>query len=406
MELINLLNGIKRISQLRNNTGVFIYQAAIITSQIVTLKLVTSELTIDDFGYYSLINSLIALYLSMPYTAFLQGLNRYIYNTETPFKIRLLIIMKLLMASISISFLIYSFFEFFYDNVDYLILILILIQMELVKALLTSSNNILKKRPLVVIGYIFETLIRLIWIVSYELNINHIFLVLIFSTLVNIIIMSLSPIEESEKWNVDKKLYIKILSYSSPFLIWNIFTWLKDMGPRWNINSNIDIESTGAFTVIVTVSMLLPQGILNFFNALYTPKIFQDDIKGVKLKKYVNRILKNYIYLSVLIIIFSLLFSEYMVIIFSDEKYIGFSNLIPYMSISFIFLNLGLISSYIFMGEEKTNYLIVPNIFIGLLTFTSTYFVSKYYNLSFVIYTIVIVNFLYLLLIRFKLKEI
>lgn len=218
--------------------------------------------------------------------------------------------------------------------------------------------------------------------------------------------MSLSPIEESEKWNVDKKLYIKILSYSSPFLIWNIFTWLKDMGPRWNINSNIDIESTGAFTVIVTVSMLLPQGILNFFNALYTPKIFQDDIKGVKLKKYVNRILKNYIYLSVLIIIFSLLFSEYMVIIFSDEKYIGFSNLIPYMSISFIFLNLGLISSYIFMGEEKTNYLIVPNIFIGLLTFTSTYFVSKYYNLSFVIYTIVIVNFLYLLLIRFKLKEI
>ncbi len=55
----------------------FLYQLTTLVGGLFLLKILAVTLSKEDYGYYSLINSIVALIVMLPFSALMQGIGRF-----------------------------------------------------------------------------------------------------------------------------------------------------------------------------------------------------------------------------------------------------------------------------------------------------------------------------------------
>jgi len=156
----------------------------------------------------------------------------------------------------------------------------------------------------------------------------------------------------SKKVKIDKK---KILGFSKPSFTTDIFSILFDKTKYIILTFMKSLETTGFFAIAGTVSLFL-QNIPNILSMALFPIISGLDVDKNKTirRNYLMRLVFRYSLFIILPIgVFLILFSEYVILLFSSPEYLPGAMFLPFLTIGGIFMGLSNLSSHCLFAIGK-----------------------------------------------------
>lgn len=169
------------------------------------------------------------------------------------------------------------------------------------------------------------------------------------------------------------KLNKEILSFSIPFYIWSVSNWMYQSCDRWALASFHGSDVVGSFSVISFIAMYPLIFFSNFLSNLLMPIAYEragDFESASPLKNaYKMLIFMSGIYIVCVLVFILLLFYFHHAILlfFSNEKYIEFSYLLPYLAISWALFYFGqVLSGFGMLANQPKKYM--PPVIISSVT--------------------------------------
>ncbi|MBY7788236.1 hypothetical protein KW410_18825 [Vibrio fluvialis] len=382
------------------------------SSGVVLIKLLTSNLSLTSYGTFSLVMAASAFVLTVPFTALQQGFYRYrstyikknkgeeLYSSMI-FGISALVVIYALISYV-ISFL------FFKNEIWHtqFFTIAFFVSTEVIKIYVRAIVNADRKRKLYSLAIITEFSTKLLFVFIYfnfpSINVLYIVLLYAISNTMSIMvcmkgyISHLKYIPWSSFWNVWKKT----LTFSAPLLIWAIFGWSRDSSLRWIIETKLGTSDVAIFSAITSIGVIFPLALQSLVSAYIIPILYQSD-EGNN-REILDRKFRKFIRLLYVIGLFVFLilhfFSDVVINIIADEKYINYSWLLPWVFISYYLFCCAMINATTLLVDFNTKSLFYPNLLSGIIipcvVFVageefSLYYAVLSYSLSYMLYFMV-----------------
>ncbi|MCG6401438.1 lipopolysaccharide biosynthesis protein [Vibrio fluvialis] len=382
------------------------------SSGVVLIKLLTSNLSLTSYGTFSLVMAASAFVLTVPFTALQQGFYRYrstyikknkgeeLYSSMI-FGISALVVIYALISYV-ISFL------FFKNEIWHtqFFTIAFFVSTEVIKIYVRTIVNADRKRKLYSLAIITEFSTKLLFVFIYfnfpSINVLYIVLLYAISNTMSIMvcmkgyISHLKYIPWSSFWNVWKKT----LTFSAPLLIWAIFGWSRDSSLRWIIETKLGTSDVAIFSAITSIGVIFPLALQSLVSAYIIPILYQSD-EGNN-REILDRKFRKFIRLLYVIGLFVFLilhfFSDVVINIIADEKYINYSWLLPWVFISYYLFCCAMINATTLLVDFNTKSLFYPNLLSGIVipcvVFVageefSLYYAVLSYSLSYMLYFMV-----------------
>lgn len=367
---------------------------------LFVLKLLTNYLSVDQFGIYSLILSVMALVAILPFNSVSQANIRYfsIYQNK-----------RKLPEFIHLARKWFVLFSFFYGllflisalllNYDWKLLttIYFLIIAEVAKTSLRGIVNSARKRKNVAISGLIEFTLKLVLIyLAYKyigLNIYWTIAIFIVANMFSIYPVWVSFIRTTKKPKDKFKniLEKRMFWFSLPLIIWGVFGWARDMSNRWYLEWFVDTESVAIFTVLASIALILPTAIQSLVNAYYIPIIYQKENKQPGYTaKFMNRFAIYFVVFSSFLAFFLSIFSSEVVVLFSSAVYVDYAPALTWMVFAYSLYILSSIMAIEVFAAKKTFYLLLPNIVPGIISMLLGYYMIKKYGLDGAFYSYLI----------------
>jgi O-antigen/teichoic acid export membrane protein len=379
---------------------VMLNQAVLMLGSLFVLKLLTNYLSVDQFGIYSLILSVMALVAILPFNSVSQANIRYfsIYQNK-----------RKLPEFIHLARKWFVLFSFFYGllflisalllNYDWKLLttIYFLIIAEVAKTSLRGIVNSARKRKNVAISGLIEFTLKLVLIyLAYKyigLNIYWTIAIFIVANMFSIYPVWVSFIRTTKKPKDKFKniLEKRMFWFSLPLIIWGVFGWARDMSNRWYLEWFVDTESVAIFTVLASIALILPTAIQSLVNAYYIPIIYQKENKQPGYTaKFMNRFAIYFVVFSSFLAFFLSIFSSEVVVLFSSAVYVDYAPALTWMVFAYSLYILSSIMAIEVFAAKKTFYLLLPNIVPGIISMLLGYYMIKKYGLDGAFYSYLI----------------
>ncbi|ELH4236997.1 lipopolysaccharide biosynthesis protein [Vibrio fluvialis] len=382
------------------------------SSGVVLIKLLTSNLSLTSYGTFSLVMAASAFVLTVPFTALQQGFYRYrstyikknkgeeLYSSMI-FGISALVVIYALISYV-ISFV------FFKNEIWHtqFFTIAFFVSTEVIKIYVRAIVNADRKRKLYSLAIITEFSTKLLFVFIYfnfpSINVLYIVLLYAISNTMSIMvcmkgyISHLKYIPWSSFWNVWKKT----LTFSAPLLIWAIFGWSRDSSLRWIIETKLGTSDVAIFSAITSIGVIFPLALQSLVSAYIIPILYQSD-EGNN-REILDRKFRKFIRLLYVIGLFVFLilhfFSDVVINMIADEKYINYSWLLPWVFISYYLFCCAMINATTLLVDFNTKSLFYPNLLSGVVipcvVFVageefSLYYAVLSYSLSYMLYFMV-----------------
>lgn len=410
----------KIIKKLSNPEFIYTALAQVLQliSGVLVLKILTSGLSTESFGVYSLIMATSSFILTVPFTALQQGFYRFssVYNKnglKGDFYSSMIIGISVLILIYLIGIKTFSFLsgrELFPESFSF---IFIYIVSEIFKIYTRCIINADRLRKIYATSMLFELLLRVsiyfsVIYFSIDNKINIILLTYTLANVTSIILCSYPYASIFHKVSLVQLVDIwkKIAVFSMPLLIWGGFGWLRDSSLRWFINQHIGINEVAAFSALSSMAVVIPMAVQSILSAYVIPILYEND-NGIE-KDLVQRkfkdLMKFVYFLGVIIFAFLLFFSDALVTILADEKYSQYSKFFPWMFLSYYIFCCSMLSATRFLVNFNTRKLLMPNLVSGVVTLLGGFFFIEQFGLQSAVVTYclsyVLYSFLVLLLLR------
>lgn len=381
---------------------------------LLIFKILTTILNADIFGFYALILSFSAIIFTFPFTAMQQGLTKYI---STSSKSRVLKIYKsifIISIMLAIVYILLSIILIILGIIDidilFYFIILIFIISEIYKINNYTYQNALRKRKQYFIAVCIEFIIKIFLLIILLDDIHSIFICFIIANVIAIIYSNPKSFLKIPLKRVEFYYWIKVFYiFASPLAIWGIFGWLRDMSNRWVIDYFLTLDEVALFSVMNTLTVIVPGALQAFFGMYFMPILYQ---KEKKEKGAIREFNKYIIFIGLIIIIIGsiilFLFSKYLVLILSDVKYISGAWMLAPMFFSFSLFLLSMSTTAEIFAYNKTKILLLPNVISGIVSIFSFIVLVKYFSINGAVIAFVISYLSYsiitfILVYRFKL---
>lgn len=361
--------------------AVLLGRAIDIAGGLVFLKLISTHASKADMGTYLLATSIVALLLTVSFSALSQGILRnvsdYLKKGELPKRYTAALIGYLIAAPF------YAWLALNLINVlgisnalaPYIYLIVIWVVSDALKTLNTSVAAALRQRYLIAAASVLDYSIKLcaigFCILGDKLNTAMIILIMASASATVCLFFIL----------VQKKLLIKTsfvlclntlkesAHFAWPMMIWGAFGWAQNMSSRWIIEYHLGVESVAAFGVLTTVGSLPMNALFGIVVTYIQPIIYEHESRmpGSSLP-FLKRVLKRITPVLLAIIIVSLIFHQQIISLVSNEKYANFSQYLPWIIGAVALSSVGTSLSYFVLGQRKARTLIIANTLPGALS--------------------------------------
>lgn len=388
---------IKKILTNKELFWTFLYQFITLFGGLVLIKLLATILSKETYGYYSLVTSITALIVMLPFSALMQGVSRYISIYQNKFKYsEFFTIVVLLHLFIIFVYLILSVVfnntytvSSYWNDIYYLIVVFSI--SEIIKILFRTINNTNRERKNLAVSIFIEFALKIVVVsllyYNYKIDIKYLLIVFIvaniFATLVmsykskNFISFKLLKIRES------KIFILRIWLFASPLVIWAIFGWLRDMSNRWYLDYFLDKEQVALFAMMSSIAMIAPNALMGLIGGFFVPILNQ---KENKTKGHTRQFLFKLIPIVFIIFIFSFIvtyiFKNEIILIIADEKYLVISWMLPWMFLTFCMYSLSMMATYEIFAHKQTKKLIWSSIIPGIISIVCGYFLIKEYGIN------------------------
>lgn len=386
---------IKKVLSNKELLWTALYQASVLFGGLLLIKLLAVSLSKNDYGYYALITSISAFVLMMPFTAFMQGISRYlsIYikkNKIDEFYTSIIFIF----VSIVIFYLIISFILKYFISEDWneiYFFIVLFIFSEVFKTLFYTINNANRKRKSVAISSILEFSMKSIIIyishIYQIIDISYTLLSLFFGNILATMILIYSNNSSFSFTYINKKnleiYFSRIWIFSYPLLIWAIFGWLRDMSNRWYLDYFLDKEQVALFAMIGSIALIAPVALQGLIGSFFIPILYQKENsqKGYT-RKFLKIMLPSVLVIFLISFFITYFFKDFIVLLIVDEKYLEISWMLPWMFLVYSFYVLSMMSTYELFAHKQTKKLILSSVVPGIISLVCGYFLIKEYGIN------------------------
>jgi len=179
------------------------------------------------------------------------------------------------------------------------------------------------------------------------------------------------------------KLRGDILTFSWPFYIWGIFSWVHQSCDRWSLQTYHGAEIVGAFSVITYLALYPLIFGSSFLSTLFIPIAYEraGGLASYRSMQSANKILflmtGIYVCGSLLLVGFYGIFYQKLVLFISNINYIKYAYLLPWLTISWAFFYLGQMLSGFGLLVNKPRLYILPIAVSGTVAAIFTFFLSS-----------------------------
>lgn len=360
---------------------------------IIIVKLLAMYLTKGQYGKFALINSLIALFMILPFNAIIHGIYRYV--TEYMGSKRFSEFFSINIFMLSIIFIgIYiaigltlQFYDF--ELKQYFHLISLLILTEIYKTILRTIENARRYRKKIALTSFLEFASKIFLILALSwmgtLSLENILIILIVGNLISILGLMFQNWRNFDIPSVNNyyKIFIPVVIFGLPLIFTQLFGWVRDMSNRWFLEIYVDSESVAVFALLTTIAAIIPNGFNSLIGSYLIPIIYQKEHSELGYTQQIlKRIIPTLILGTLIISIFVYIMRDFIVLFFADEKYVSYSWMLPPMFIVFSFYIISMIASYEIYSRKKTKLLLYPAIISAIIAFSSGFFLIKIYGID------------------------
>ncbi|WP_282114492.1 oligosaccharide flippase family protein [Pseudoalteromonas arctica] len=408
-----MLNKLKSLAFNKELYWTVLFQFSSLVGGVVLMKLLAVSLTTAEYGLYAIITSIVAFVLMMPFTALLQGVSRYVSiykkkGKEGEFITSVIVLIQMcITAYILVGMLVYLFYPLSVEWSNKFFLVLLLAISEVFKIMFRAINNANRERKNIAISVFveFASKITLVFIIhmSTSLNINDVLIAFVIANILSVIIMLNKNRDSISRSNFSRKYFdihtLRTLTFSYPLILWGGFGWLRDMSNRWYLDYFLGKEEVALFTMIASLALIIPLALQGVIGSFFIPIIYQkeNDKKGVaeRFLKLVIPILATVFLIGFIILYF---IKDFIVVLFTDEKYLTISWMLPWMFLAYSFYVLSMVATYELLSDKQTKKLLLSSITPGVIAFFGGYYFIKNNGLEGALYNYMLTYLSYSLL--------
>ncbi|MDQ7083783.1 MAG: oligosaccharide flippase family protein [Sulfurovum sp.] len=391
---------------------VLLYTLISMIGALAIMKILAITLTKEDFGVYALILSIVSFIALFPFKCLDQGASRYvsINRSENSFSEFYSNYLFLLLVAIIFYISIFSIIDSLNIELsvfsEYIWTIFFFLTSEVVKTSFRTIVGAERKRIEILISNSLEfglkVLILIIFIQDITLNIVlYLFIIINFISTIKLYLenkneLKLSVVNKVTFLFHNKRLWL----FSYPFLIMAIFTWARDMSNRWIIDIYLDKESVAIYSILTSITIIIPMGIQTILGSYIVPIIYQkENTKQGFARRVTNILLLTLPILFLIIGLFIYIFAHEIITLFSSEEYIYHSWAFTSLFLAYSIYTLAMFSVYELLANNESKKLITPSIISGVLSVVSGLILINMYGLNGAIYSYLIGYISYAILI-------
>ena len=342
---------------------------------LLIVPIIAHNLSVEDFGKYTIIISIVALFQSIYLFGFEHSLNYYFNKFKSTTNKNILVSTQFFFITIVSLITLIIISLIFNSKVDFLNLILFLCFLSIIlsyfssllkvnmQAIFFTKSQVLKSTVLLITIYLFVNI--------FNLNIEGILLANIIAILISIIYMFIS-IKNYFTMNISFNLLKKVLSYGLPLMPAGTILWASTQLDRYYILYFINEYVLGIYGFALSIG-LIPVFLKMAFKSALDPfvmKTFHNE--PFKTKQYISGFFTLNIYVFSFIFLLISIFAKDAVLIIGGEKYLESILYIPFIlfTVSITTLNQYFIYGINFNKENKLVlkgllYMLVINIILA-----------------------------------------
>lgn len=199
------------------------------------------------------------------------------------------------------------------------------------------------------------------------------------------------------------RLVREILSFSWPFVIWGLFSWIHQSCDRWSLQAYHGTEVVGAFSVITYLALYPLIFGSGFLSTLFIPIAYEraGGLFSYQSVRSANKILFMmtgiYVLGALLLISFYSIYYQRLVLLISNTNYVRYSHLLPWLTASWAFFYLGQMVLGFGLLLNKPRIYILPILVSAVVAASSTFYLSSISGPAGVVCGLGIAGFVYAL---------
>lgn len=381
---------------------IFIGQAGTAIAGLIGIKLLTHILETSEFGRLALANTIATCVAVSFFGSFGQGFMRFwaickdrenlhVFYTATNYFVKYasLILMLVIIAC--------ALFFFLTKDLSWTFLVTISLIIGVVTGLLNLRVSIftaIRQRPVVAclnIGNAFlKPVIAAVLIIVLVAKASVALSGYILATgLVFLVGERLFKIKTKEgnigavkEPYLSRSLLKEVTFYSLPFLIWGVFSWIHTSCDRWALQAYHGTEVVGAFSVVSQLAIFPVIFIAGFLTTFFVPVAFQraGDLKN---KSSITSALKilwfmvgGYVLMVLVLLAIFALWHRPLILFISNEKFVTFSSLLPWLTFAWAFFYLGQVLVQFGLLMNRPKIYIAPKLAASMIAGASTFYLS------------------------------
>jgi len=214
------------------------------------------------------------------------------------------------------------------------------------------------------------------------------------------------PSEQSYDWKKE------MTSYSLPFAVWGVFTWLQFSSDKWVLCKLATTEEVGLYAALYQLGFYPIFIATKIFLQLSMPVLFgiagdtTDKVRMVRLRGVSFEFLSLVIFMAVICFIVSYFINDFVFSVFVSEAYREVSYLLPWMLLAGGLYACGQAAYLSLLSQTRTKQLLLPLITTALLCVALNYLGAFYWGINGVVGAQVIFGIAYSLwLLRLLFKQ-
>lgn len=343
---------------LSNFTSTSFAQAIALVCQLVIIKVLTSHLSLAEFGLYSLIVVVPSLVLPLIFSEIISGMSRYFFE-EDKYKLYFNALTYLLTAFVLLLITLFLFKNLILDLLLYFeittnsktLLVALISHFFIYLHSMSSSFFKINYQPKQLIFQsivlnIPKALVLYFFIDQFDDKIYGAFLLFALVHSISFVLSSLSIIVKS-KFQIQIQLIKKLLSYSFWLIPGSYFGTIISSSDRILIKIMTNISNVGIYSIGYKIGDLIRQFFIVSFASVLGPVKFNTNIDKNEYSIKMNNLLIIYIALGLILALFANSFSNLIIIIIANKAFLSANYVIPFMLLAHIiwglndFLNTG-----------------------------------------------------------------
>lgn len=368
---------------------------------IVFLKMLAIMLTKDNMGAYLLASSLLAVLLTVTFSASDQGLLRnlsdYRDRAELPARYSAMLVGYLgIGAVLSLTLygisLISGFFSAF--QLIWIPLLLWFIS-DALKNLNQTVASGLRSRQLVAIASAVDYSCRisfLFWLgMGQSPDAPTVIYLLILSGVAASVVYLVAHrgILARFSWLKFRSTLLEALAFSWPMIIWGFFAWLQNMSNRLVLSHFMDLKAVAEYGVLVSIASFPVTALLGVIVTYMVPVLYEhENSRAGSSRGIVVRTALAMIPVCVVLVLSSMVWHREIILLLSSSEYISRSELLPIVVAVVSFNAVCSVLIYSVLAQRQVSSLLFANVLPGVFCIVVGYHLIQFYGFEGAIWTL------------------